>query len=69
MSIVKEFRLGPGETTQVGKITLGNFSSVGKWYIIQEKAGKYLIGNVNRPEYVLDPTLRDAEELPNTDPI
>lgn len=69
MAIQREFRLGPGETTQVGRIILGNFSSIGKWYIIQEKAGAYLIANVNRPEHVLDPTLRDAEELPNTDPV
>jgi len=64
----KEFKLSPGEITQIGKVSLGNFTTQNKWYIIQENAGNLLIANVNRPDRSIPTTFEEPEEF-HSDPI
>jgi hypothetical protein len=67
----KEFRLGPGEMEKIvmrgmnrkikKTLVVANYSSQGKWYTIHEDDGNYIVGNVNRPDYVKDPTFEEPE--------
>jgi len=58
---MNEFRLKPGEITVIGNLTIGNYSTQTKWYIVHTKAEKTLVANVKTPEHPVQRTLEEPE--------
>lgn len=75
---MKEFRLGPGKMEKIEMrgmdrkikkiLTVANLSTTGRWFIIREDKGDYLVAAVNRPDYVTDQTFEEPERHAD-DPI